>query len=115
MNSAGGQGVALNRGDLRAGLDPVNFSFNPGSFNFSFSDINSNGVPLVIPSTNIIGRWVHVAGTIDGTSGQMDLYINGAVAASLVTPLRPIGALLPNQGPGLGIGTISLSPGRLMK
>ena len=55
----------------------------------------------------IYDQWWHVAGTLDGASGNLSLYTNGALAAQTNTALRPFGPLIASESPGIGIGNVN--------
>ena len=40
-------------------------------------------------------------------SGKLSLYTNGTLAAQITTALRPIGNLIPQDAPGIGIGNVN--------
>ena len=76
------------------GLDVFN-----GAYRFYVRNSSGTAVTLVsaIAPNN---RWQHVVATFDGIAGSMNLYVNGALAASGVAP----SALLVNSSP-LSIGS----------
>lgn len=47
--------------------------------------------------------WLHIAGTLDGGSGDMRIYINGQVAAETTTTVRPV-CPLTGPNPSVAIG-----------
>jgi serine/threonine protein kinase len=99
-----GDGYAiLCRGDHRPGLDPYKLSME-GNHQLDFAICNSDNQSALVETTLPYGRWTHVAGTFDGKTGTLSLYTNGALAAQIHTDVRPIGELLADQSPGLGIG-----------
>jgi hypothetical protein len=49
-------------------------------------------------------RWYHVAGTLDDATGNMKLYVNGVLAASSNTSIRPFALLDSNYDPRVLIG-----------
>ncbi len=100
--AAGQQGEILFRGDDRGGLDPYSLSLQPNG-QLRFEVVSGPG------STNLwatmpIGQFVHVVGTLDDATGQMNLYLNGGLISQTVTTVRPFGALDPASNPGIGIG-----------
>jgi len=104
----------LFRGDDRGGFDPYKlfvYQDNSGAAYFGFGidgpqyNVGAS-ISAPIPSLN---QWFHIAGTLDDTTGVMDLYINGVLAKSTVTLIRPLGPLDPRFSPGLGIGNLQSS------
>src|SRR5262249_9745136 len=63
-----------------------------------------NYVILRSPATLPTSQWKHVAATLEGSSGTLRLFIDGAMVAQTITAIRPLYELDPNYGPGLGIG-----------
>ena len=92
------------RGDDRSGFDPYTLAvIPPTNLQFNIQDTNNNVVTLVAPlSPNM---WHHVAGTLDGSTGNMSLYIDGMLVAGTNTTMRPLGVLT-GPNPGLGIGNV---------
>jgi hypothetical protein len=101
---AGTQKIIM-RGDDRAGLDPYQLVIVDNSVVFSISDdtgaVASVGAPL--PALN---QWLHVAGTLNGASGVMQLLFNGVLQQATTTRVRPFGTLDPALHPGVGIGSL---------
>lgn len=94
------------RGDHRPGLDPYYLSMQANNtLVFGICDADGNGA--TVATTLNYFSWTHVAATLDGSSGTMSLYTNGVLAAQTVTAIRPFGALLPDQSPGVGIGNLN--------
>ncbi|HEV2394850.1 MAG TPA: LamG domain-containing protein [Verrucomicrobiae bacterium] len=56
-------------------------------------------------------KWKQVTATLDGATGEMRIYIDGAVAAQKTTTLRPAADIDPSQQPGIGIGNSPVSGG----
>jgi hypothetical protein len=94
------------RGDDRAGLDPYFLELDPnGALGFGVEPEVPDAISwLVSPLPVARNVLLHVAGTLDGVTGQQKLYINGQEVASTNTTLRAFGRLDPSQSPGLGIG-----------
>jgi subtilisin-like proprotein convertase family protein len=104
--ASGQGGIILFRGDDRLGLDPYWMEIDHGTQNLSFSILQFNGTGLTTLNYNFapwLQQWVHLAGTWDGHSGLMNLYVNGTIVAQAVSPYVPIGALT-GPNPGIGIG-----------
>ena len=99
---ANDHGEILFRGDSRSGLDPYSLAIEPsGQLKFLIcSETNAAS----IQATVALGQFVHVAATLDDTTGVMSLYENGVLMAQISTGVRPFGTLDPTQNPGVGIG-----------
>jgi hypothetical protein len=94
------------RGDNRSGLDPYALSMQLNNFiAFGITDANGNYASVQAPL--VYSQWWHVAGTLDGASGKLSLYTNGTLAAQITTTIRPFGALIPTDYPGIGIGNVN--------
>jgi hypothetical protein len=102
---SGAGNVIFWRGDRRSGLDPYALSLD-GSTNLHFliSDEVSYAQAGPVPLT--IGAWHHVAATLDGSTGNLGLYVNGSLITSTTTTLRPFAALDPTLEPSVGIGNV---------
>ena len=94
------------RGDNRSGLDPYQMSMGLNNIvSFAITDASGNSVGVSAPL--VYNQWWHVAGTLDGASGNLSLYTNGSFAAQITTTVRPFGALIPGDSPGIGIGNVN--------
>jgi len=94
------------RGDHRPGLDPYILSMQANNtLLFGICDADGNGA--TVETTLNYFAWTHVAATLDGSSGALSIYTNGVLAAKTLTTIRPFGALLPDQSPGVGIGNLN--------
>ena len=93
------------RGDDRPGFDPYFLGLVGNDLAFSVQDASNQSAAAMapLPARN---QWIHVAGTLDDATGKLSLYINGSLANSLTTSVRPLGALDPTLNPGLGIGDL---------
>lgn len=101
-----GEGHIVFRGDDRAYYDPYFLEMIPNkTLKFQIQKDPSSIVYLTctIPSFN---QWYHVAGTLDDSTGQMKLYVNGVLQNSTTTTIRPLGALNTSSRPGIGIGNV---------
>jgi hypothetical protein len=98
-------GIAILRGDNRAGLDAfVMDLITPGKISFGFETVLNQAFGLYAPLQ--LNQWQHVAATWDGGSGAAKIYVNGALAAQTNTSLRPIIVLDPRYSPAIGIGNV---------
>ena len=99
------------RGDTRPGLDPYFLQMNgDGTVEFVIEDAANNRIAVTTP-TAVDTQWWHVAGTLDGTTGDMCIYTNGVLANRTNTSVRPFGALDPGSDPTIGIGDLGSQPG----
>lgn len=96
-----GAGQILFRGDERTGLDPYSLTILNDRLELH---IGSSDTYISIFAPVSLGRFIHVAGTLDSTTGVMKLYVDGVVKAETTTTLRPFRDLDPSYLPGLGIG-----------
>lgn len=101
--SSGWPGIIVMRGDDRSGTDPYYLAVNGNDIEFQVSGGAYKGPMLDVPIP-ALNTWIDIAGTLDDTTGAMDLYFNGALVASTTTSVRPFGPLESNENPGLGIG-----------
>lgn len=91
------------RGDDRAGFDPWHLAITAsGQVEFLIADALNNGSVLHSPEPLPIGEFLHIAATLDDTSGQQALFVNGVKVASVKTNLRAFGPL-GGDNPGIGI------------
>jgi subtilisin family serine protease/WD40 repeat protein len=99
---ASNHGEIFFRGDDRGGLDPYSIAVEPsGRFSFLISG-ESGGLQIETPVPT--GQFIHVAATLDDTTGNMRIYVNGALGAEQLTTRRPFRDLNPASNPGIGIG-----------
>jgi serine/threonine protein kinase len=94
------------RGDNRPGLDPYTMSMALNNI-LSFGITDADGDSASVSAPILYNQWWHVAGTLDGASGKLSLYTNGALAAQITTTVRPLGDLIPEDSPGIGIGNVN--------
>jgi len=102
---AGGDGNIIFRGDNQGGLDPYWLRYEKSTNSLMFQITNAANQTASISGSIPANQWVHVAATLDDSTGEMCLYVNGALVASAVTSIRPYAALVGGQ-PGLGIGSL---------
>jgi hypothetical protein len=98
--------MILTRGDHRPGLDPYSLSME-ASQDLRFEICNDDHQTAVVDTTVPYGQWTHVAATLDGDAGTLSLYTNGLLAVQIHTQIKPLGALIPEMSPGIGIGNIN--------
>ena len=98
--------VIFFRGDHRPGLDPYCLSLD-GHLNLTFTVCAEDGNTATVHTPVGLGAWIHVASVLDDSTGTMSLYTNGVLAAQTVTTVRPFGALLADESPGVGIGNVN--------
>ncbi|MCB9885836.1 MAG: LamG domain-containing protein [Planctomycetes bacterium] len=102
-------GYIVFRGDDRPGFDPWFLGVrDSGQLVFLIADELNHNAAVVSPEPLPLGRLIHVAGTFDGSSGQLQLFVDGERVASSDTSLRPAGVL---GGPGAGIGIGNVQSG----
>jgi hypothetical protein len=99
-------GIVLERGDYYT--QPFYMTFDSGGRLLFVMNFSSPGQTVLYP-TNVVplNAWTHIAGTLDGSTGDMRIYINGNLIAETITSNRPIANLNPAQHPGIGIGANS--------
>ena len=102
---ANGPGFIFFRGDSRPGLDPYALTVE-SSGPLQLLITASSGAQITLRTTNAVprGQWKHVAASLDGGSGAMQLYLDGAMVAQTNTSLRPLRDLDAASGAGVGIG-----------
>ena len=105
-----GGSVLVHRGDDRPGLDPYQLALNQDMtlvFEIEHSNDDGDWVALVTSESLPVGEWIHIAATLNDSTGQMRIYTNGQVAAEATTSVRPLGPLDPTRDPSLCIGNVS--------
>jgi hypothetical protein len=90
------------RGDDEIGRDPYFLELRDTNL---FFGITATEPVVSVQAPITLHQWHHVAGTLDGPSGNMRLYIDGNLVASTTTSVRPYQKLI-GQNPGLGIGNV---------
>lgn len=102
----GSQQRIIFRGDSLPGLEPYELNIRgDGRLRFAIKDDQDNQARVLSPNAVPVGQLIHVAGTLDDATGEMNLYLNRQRVATLTTNLRPFGQLDQSQNPGLGIGS----------
>ena len=95
--------VALLRGDNRAGFDPYQLTGdNNGHMGIQLTAPNNAVESLFTPIQ--YGVWQQLTATLDGSTGDLRVYLNGTLAAEEFTAIRPFGLLDSAQSPGIFIG-----------
>lgn len=91
------------RGDNRGGLDTwVIDTYENGFIRFQIDDEANNYQSVRAPLT--LNQWQHVAATWNRTSGDMKIYLDGALIQQTNTTIIPIGVLDSGSEPAIGIG-----------
>jgi hypothetical protein len=98
----------LFRGDDRSGYDAYELEISGNSLMFRVENASDTHALVTADFTPYVGKWAHVAGSLDDATGKMSLYINGILVASTITTVRPLGNLT-GALPGLGIGNTQSS------
>ena len=98
------------RGDDRGGSDPYHLTLSrDGCYTFSVDGGISSICTLGAPAR--LNEWVHLLGTLDATTGEMQLFVNSRPIARAKTDVRPTGALDRRYHPGIGIGNTQFPQG----
>jgi len=91
------------RGDNRGGLDNWTVdTYESGFVKFSLIDPDNNVAS--VRAALALNQWQHIAATWDRASGDLKIYVNGALGGQTNSPLIPIGALDASSEPAIGIG-----------
>ncbi|MHC4797151.1 MAG: LamG domain-containing protein, partial [Planctomycetota bacterium] len=95
------------RGDDRGGLDPYFLRIRSNGY-LEFHVEDSSGKVAQVFSTQPLptGRWLHVAGTLDDSTGEQKLFIDGKQVSSQITKVRPLAKLDHAMNPGVAIGNL---------
>jgi hypothetical protein len=106
----------LYRGDGRSGNDPYFLSVEPVTRNYdqvwlknirfhieSNSPVASDNVG--VPVDPLLNTPIYIAAILNDATGKMSIYINGVKKTEKSTTVRPFGALVANQAPGVGLGS----------
>lgn len=96
----------MSRGDHRPGFDPYTLSMQ-ANHDLRFLICGQNNEAVHVDADVPYCRWTHVAAVFDGDNRTISLYTNGMLAAQAETQIRPLGALIQNLSPGLGIGNLN--------
>jgi hypothetical protein len=106
----------LYRGDGRSGNDPYFLSVEPVNRNYDLMwlknirfHIESNSPAassdIGVPADPLLNTPIYIAAVLNDATGNMSLYINGVKKTEKSTTVRPFGALVANQAPGVGLGS----------
>jgi hypothetical protein len=96
----------LFRGDDRGGFDPWFLKLTEsGRLQFTVTDDSNESSAVTSPAPLPLHTWLHVAGTLDDTTGEQRLFVNGACVATVNTSIRPF-AVLGGAEPGISIGNL---------
>lgn len=91
------------RGDNRGGLDNWTLdTYDSGFVKFSLVDEANNVATIRAPLA--LNQWQHVAATWSRATGELKIYVNGALGAQTNSTLVPIGVLDAASEPAIGIG-----------
>jgi hypothetical protein len=99
------QGQILFRGDDRSNLDPYFLAVDSGN-NIVFRIQDTSNTELISTPLPGFNKWYHLAATLDDTTGQMKLFVDGQLKSQLITSVRPLKTLDSGFLPGLGIGNV---------
>jgi len=107
-----GDGNVIFRGDDSYSYDPYRLTVGlggTGSTTIGFAvtalDIFTGEDIATLTAPIPDNTWIHVAGTLDDATGVMDLYVNGQLANSTTTTIRPF-EILNGANPGIAIGAL---------
>ena len=98
--------VIFFRGDHRPGLDPYCLSMQANHV-LRFAICGPAGESAFIDTQLPYCEWTQVTAVLDGDASTMLLYTNGVLAAQTQTSVRPMGDLIADMSPGVGIGNVS--------
>jgi subtilisin-like proprotein convertase family protein len=103
--------VIFGRGDSGP-YDPFVLTMDNSLFmSFLISDGTGAAPAQVFTALPSYDQWYHVAAVLDGTNGNMSIYVNGAIASQTNTTVRPFGDFqtdaIPGTHPGVGIGNFN--------
>lgn len=98
--------IILCRGDHRPGMDPYTLSMQ-ANHDLRFQICGQANDTVFVDANLPYCQWTHVAAVFDGDNHTISLYTNGVLAAQSETHIQPIGELIPQLSPGLGIGNLS--------
>ncbi|HEY4417802.1 MAG TPA: LamG domain-containing protein [Verrucomicrobiae bacterium] len=98
--------IILCRADHRPGFDPYTLSMQ-ANHDLRFAICDNDNTSAAVDANIPYIQWTHVAAILNGDAGTMSLYTNGVLAAQIHTEVRPIGELISELSPGLGLGNLN--------
>jgi len=99
-----GEGYIFMRGGKHWGLDPYVLHIFGEKIDFAVDHSRTEFMHLMAPFPR--NEWKHLAATLEGTNGEMRIYIDGEIAARTNTTVRPLGDFKsPDEG-SIGIGNV---------
>lgn len=101
-----GNSMIVFRGDDRPGLDPYFLGVQAdGRLFFAINSLSNQESRVISGLPLAQGVLFHVAGTLNGATGEQRLFVNGRLVSSATTSLRPF-PVLTGQNPGVAIGNV---------
>lgn len=108
--TVGHDGIILLRGDNRTEHDPYVLSIlRDGRISF-YIQSNTQEARVSSAAPIPVNVFTHVVATMNATTGEMKLYINGALSNSITTTVRQLVELDQSQNPGVGIANTGAFP-----
>ena len=94
------------RGDGRGGLDPYTLNLrSDGVLRFQIQNELNQGATVRSTDPVALNERLHVIGTLNDATDEMQLFVNGQLVGTNTTSIRPFGQLDASANPGLGIGS----------
>lgn len=106
VGSFGGLRQIVFRGDPQGSRDPFFLAVNGTSLRWLITGPGTAETALEFDIMGLLGQELHVAGTIDNTTGVMGLYLNGLLVNSQNTAIRPTSPIVTGPGCGISIGML---------
>jgi hypothetical protein len=96
------------RGDNRSDLDPYTFGMDNSNSNCVFVLTDATGAHSQLETSTPMrfNEWHHYAATLDGTTHDMRIYVDGVLTAQTTATVTPYLVLDSSQVPGVGIGNV---------
>jgi hypothetical protein len=104
-NGSSSQAQIIFRGDDRTGLDPYRLDVS-NNMQWQFAIDNEQNHECLIGAPAVLNEWTHLCGTWDGATGQMRLYVNGELASSTTTDIKPLRDLDMHYNPAVSLGNV---------
>lgn len=96
----------LFRGDSRGGLDPYTLNLRAdGVLRFQIQNELDQGATVRSDNPVPLNQVLHVVGTLNDATDEMQLFINGQLVGTNSTTIRPFATLDSTQNAGLAIGS----------